>query len=122
MTNIQLEIVPVTFHIDYGLEIIEGREKTMVNKYKGTLYLDLAAFANALEIPLTKLEEVISYNTVVKSQLALYRNEHDRVVKVLDITGLDSLLRSLMDFGCNTDLLKTIRDQVNKLIQQTKEV
>jgi hypothetical protein len=115
---IQLEIVPLAFYCDYGLEVVKGRDKRIINKNRGSLYLDLCSFASAMEIPLKQLEEVISFNTVLKGYLAFYRNEQYKIVKVLDIKGFDSLIRGLMDCGCNRTLLITIREQASKLIQQ----
>ena len=119
--NIHSEIEAIEHFEEYGLEIVRGRNKSILNKNYDRYYLDLGSFSLSLGISIKQLLESISYIPVVGEYLAYYRKEQQKPIQVLEITGLNELIRGLKGIGYNLDLLKTIRDQCNKLHEQIKE-
>lgn len=118
--NIHTEIQAKEHYEEYGLEIVKGRSKAILNKSYDRYYLDLASFANAMEISINKLLESISYITKVGEYLAFYKNNQQKSIQVLEIIGLDELVRGLRGMGYNIELLRTTREQCYKLHEQIK--
>jgi hypothetical protein len=103
-----------------SIEVIKGKEKLSMNSYKKGLYIDLDSFAYALGITINQLLEVISYSATQRGYLAFYRNEY-KIIRVLDISGLNELIRNLMEGGYDIELLKTVREQVFKTVEQLEK-
>jgi hypothetical protein len=120
-TNIQKEITLVSAYEGFGLEIVKGKEKSILNSNNEDLYLDLVSFANAMEMDINELMELISYNAVIKGYLAFYRDKNYKVIKVLSIDGIIDFIRCLRGLGYYLTLLKAIHHQVNKALEQIKE-
>lgn len=120
LIDIRTEIELIRKYDQYSIEVIKGKEKLSMNSYKKGLYIDLDSFAYALGITINQLLEVISYSATQRGYLAFYRNEY-KIIRVLDISGLNELIRNLMGGGYDIELLKTIRDQIYKSIEQMEK-
>ncbi|MGG7621955.1 hypothetical protein [Bacillus coreaensis] len=124
-TNLQKEIVPVVIYEgseDYqGIIICKCREKSIINRNNEHLYLDLKSYANEIGVTERELLEQIDYGIGVKSYIAYYRDEKLRVVKVLEVRGLDDLYRLLKVTGTDLKLLKKTKEKVNEMINRIEE-
>mgnify|MGYP005830881037 CR=1 FL=1 len=124
-TNLQNEVTPKVIYEgteDYkGIIIYRCREKTIINRNNEYLYLDLKSYANELEMKEKELLESIDYNISVKSYIAYYRDEKLKVVKVMEVRGLNDLHRLLKVTGTDLSLLKKTKEKVNKMIQRIQE-
>jgi len=119
--NIHTEIDALEHCEDYGIEIVKGRSKAILNKNYNMYYVSLDSFALAMEISIYQLLELISYNPAVGEYLAFYKNNQHKSIRVIEITGLNELIRGLKGLGYNLALLKTINDQCYKILEQIKE-
>jgi hypothetical protein len=119
--NIHKEIYALEQYDGYGLEMVKGRNKVVLNKDHERYYLDLVSFANAIEVSINQQLEVISYLLSVGEYLAFYRNKQYKPIGVLEITGFEELIKGLRGLGFNLDLLRTIREQCYKLQEQIKK-
>ncbi|MGG1396908.1 hypothetical protein ABE288_03535 [Bacillus salipaludis] len=124
-TNLLNEIVPIVMYEgseDYkGLVILKSRDKTIINRNSGHLYIDLKSFAHELALTENQLLDFISYNASVRGNLAFYRDKNYRVVKVLDLNGLNDLIRHLRGLGIDSELLKGVKEKVNKMLEKIEE-
>jgi hypothetical protein len=124
-TNIQKEVMPKVKYEAYedyeGLEIIKSKEKTIINRNSEGFYLDLKSFANELKINEKELLELIGYSSAVQTYLAYYRDKQYKVVRVMDIRGLEDLTRLLKGLGTDLELLKGIKQKVNKMVERIEE-
>lgn len=118
--NIHAEIKAERHYEEYGLEIIKGANKSTLNRNRELYYLDLVSISNAIEISINQLLESISYIPKAGEHLAFYKNNQHKSIRVIEISGLDELIRGLRGMGYNLELLKTIREQSNKLYEQIK--
>ncbi|MGD6796621.1 hypothetical protein [Metabacillus indicus] len=116
--NIHVEIQDREHYEGNGLEIVKGRSKGILNTNHDKYYLDLVSFVNAMEISINKLLELISYFPIVEEYPAFYKKNQHKSIRVIEITGLNELIRGLHGLGYNLDLLKTIREQFYKLHEQ----
>ncbi|PGM59903.1 hypothetical protein [Bacillus sp. AFS053548] len=119
--NLQTEIEVQEHFEEYGMEMVKGRNKVVLNKNYDRYYLDLGSFALSIGISINQLLESINYIPTTGEYLAFYKNEQHKPIRVLEFTGLNELIRGLKALGFNLDLLKTIRDQCYKLHEQIKE-
>jgi hypothetical protein len=97
----------------YGISICKAEEKTILNRNKEQLYLDLYSLANALNLTYKELLEFISYSQSLKGNLAYYRNTEFRVIKVFHVQGISELYKILLTYGVNSELLNTTRLQLS---------
>lgn len=107
-TNLQKEVIPKIIYEseDYkGLIIYKCKEKSILNRNNEHLYLDLVSYAHEIGMKEKELLEVISFS-MVKTFLAYYRNENMRVVKMIEIKGLDDLTKLLRSVGTDSKKLK----------------
>jgi hypothetical protein len=115
--DIKQEILPLKKLDSFGIEILKGKEKLTLNTNQLGLYIDLSSLSLAVGITMNHLLEVISYCPITNEYMAFYRVEQ-KIIKVIDNKAIDSLIRNLMAVGHNFELLKNIRDQINKTIEQ----
>jgi hypothetical protein len=124
-TNIQKEVTPRVIYEgseDYqGLIIYKCKEKSIINRNNDHLYLDLISFANELGLTEKELLELIDYGIGVKSYLVYYRDEKLKVVRMLEVRGLDDLCRLLKVTGTDLNLLKKTKEKVIKMIKKIEE-
>lgn len=124
-TNLQKEIVPLVIYEgseDYqGLIICKCRENSIINRNNDHLYLDLKSYASEIGLTEKEILEQIDYGISVKSYIAYYRDERLRVVKVMEVRGLDDLHRLLKVTGTDLKLLKKTKEKVNKMINRIEE-
>lgn len=118
--NAKTEILVTDFYEGYGLKIVKGKEKLVINTNRKELYLDLLSLSNELNTTLDRLSELISYNNACIDNLAFYRNEENKVIKVLNVACVNGLIRSINGLEFNIKLLKTVREKVMKMIKQIK--
>jgi hypothetical protein len=119
--NLQTEIDVIEHYEGYGIEMVKGWDKAILNRNPEVYYIDLVSFAIALEIKVNQLLELISYIPSVGEYLAYYTNNQYKYIRVLEINGLDELIAGLRGLCGNIDLLKRIREQCYKLQEQIKE-
>lgn len=119
--NIYSEIDVIEHYEGYGLEIVKGSNNAILNRIEDSYYLELNSFALLVGISIDQLLESISFITVTGEYLAYYRNEQHKLIRVLEITGLNELIRGLRSLGYNLELLKTIHDQCYKIHEQIRE-
>ncbi|MBU8768765.1 hypothetical protein [Cytobacillus oceanisediminis] len=116
--DIKLEIVPLKINDLYGIEVIVGKEKMIINSAKNNFYIDLSSLAFAIDTDVRKLQEIISYSLTAKEYLAFYRDSYNKIIKVIDITCLNHLIRCLSNVGYDFRVLKTLKNQINKAVEQ----
>jgi hypothetical protein len=114
--DIKQEILPLKMCDQFGIEVIKGKEKLTLNTNQKGLYIDLCSFSLAIGMTMSQLLEVISYSPITKEYQAFYREEQ-KITKVIDFKGLETLIRNLMATGCDFELLRTTRNQINKTIE-----
>lgn len=121
--NISKEVVPLKTYkseLKEGLIVLKCKDKILVNRNNECLYLDLKSYALAIGISETQLLEFISYSSSLKGSLAYYRDTNYRKVRVLEMKSLDDLSKMLraLGNGLNLQLLKEIKEKVNKILNQ----
>ncbi|KAB7663382.1 hypothetical protein [Bacillus sp. B1-b2] len=120
LINSKQEIKPLKKHDEFGIEVLIGKEKLTLNSNQKGLYIDLCSFSLAIGISISKLLEVISYSPITNEYLAFYRIEQ-KIVKLIDVKGVEILIRNLMASGHDLEVLKTIRNQIKKTIEQMEK-
>lgn len=118
--DIKIEIRPEKMIEDHGLKVIKGKEKLTLNNYTKKFYLELFSLEKETGIKMNQLIEVISYSATLRENLAYYRDAHEKIIKLLNFDCLNELIRNLMIAGYDFDVLRAIRDQLNKTIQKIK--
>jgi hypothetical protein len=118
--DIKQEIVPIKKHEQFGIEVLKGKEKLTLNTNQKELYIDLYSLSWAMGITINQLLEVVSYNPISREYLAYYRDEQ-KIVKVIDIKGAEILIRNFVVAGYDLELIKNIRNQINKTIEQMEK-
>ncbi|WP_246939617.1 hypothetical protein [Bacillus pinisoli] len=107
---------------DYlGLIFYNAKEKSIINMNDEQLYIDLISFAHENGLSEKGLLEIMSYNAGIKSYLAYYRDKNLRVVRLLEIRGLDDLSKLLRSVGTDNKKLKETKEKVFKMIQKIEE-
>jgi len=114
--DIRKEVIPLKEHKEMGLRIIKAKEKLVINSSEKEVYIELYSFSIAVGIKSAQILEEISYNQITKEYLAYYR-DGQKLIKLLDVNGLDVLIRNLMAAGYDIGLLKNIRNQIKYLIK-----
>ncbi|AGK53169.1 hypothetical protein [Bacillus sp. 1NLA3E] len=117
---IRKEIVPLKKHDMYGIEVIKAKEKLVLNSSFKAVYIDISSLAMAIDLKVNQLLEEISYSPITKEYLAYYRIEQ-KIIRVIDSQALNVLVRNLISAGYDFELLKTIRSQIYKTIEQMEK-
>lgn len=119
--NIQKEIEVIKEFKKGRAKIIKGQDKSAINKYQDEEFLDLDSFATLVEVSPKHLMELISYSLPIGEHLAFYRNTEYKVVRLLELEGLNDLIRGLLGRLPNTSLLLEAKQKVVMLHEQIKE-
>ncbi|WP_286231115.1 hypothetical protein [Neobacillus mesonae] len=104
-----------------GLVIVKIIEKSLINRTREDLFIDVSSFANALNISEIELLELISYSPAVKGYLAYYRDKQYKAIKILEIKGLKDLTRMLRGLGTDMKLLKETIWKIDEMLNIIEE-
>jgi hypothetical protein len=123
LMNFNTEIEVKKKFENYGIQIVKGKERlSVMGNYEKGLYIELSSLTVALDVSMNKFLEEIEYIPTIRGYLAHYR-ESNRIFKVANLECLNLLIRCLASAGYDIELLKTIKEQVNKTVGQfEKEV
>jgi hypothetical protein len=117
LINIKQEILPLKKYEHYGIEVLKDKEKMTLNNIQKEIYIDLGSLSWSIGIKMNQLLDVISYSPITSEYMAFYREEQ-KIIRVIYIRGAENLIRNLMSAGHDPEVLKTIRNQINKTIEQ----
>lgn len=119
--NIQKEIEVIEEFKNGKVKIIKGEDKSAINKSQGKEFLDLDSFAALVEVSPKHLMELISYSLPIGEHLAFYRNTEYKLVRLLELEGLNDLIRGLLGRLPSINLLLEAKQKVVMLHEQLKE-
>ncbi|SDJ77141.1 hypothetical protein [Sediminibacillus albus] len=119
--NIQKEIVVTDYYEKYGLKVVKGSDKAILNRIQEVYYLNLKSFASKIKLEFDLLMELINYSPGINEYLAYYRDENYKFIRVLELAGRNELVGGLRGRVPNLEALRKTREQAYKLHNQLME-
>ncbi|MGG0719821.1 hypothetical protein ABE096_19850 [Robertmurraya massiliosenegalensis] len=123
-TTLHKEVTPKVMYDseDYeGLIIYKCKEKSIINRNSEQLYIDLISFAHEISLTEKELLDIMSYNAGIKSYLSYYRDENLRVIRLLEIRGLEDLSKLLRSVEIDKKNLKDTKRKINEMVEKIEE-
>lgn len=105
---------------EYGkVNLVNGKEKGLLNKSFEQFYIDFDGLAYLLGLEKDTLHNYLSYDANLRESLMYYRDGYTyRIVKVINLEQFPLLLRMLKYYGVDMSNINRTKAQINWMLKE----